>query len=213
MKKRFWSLILTLVMVLTLIPATTYVASDDGQLMLRWPWDWNNGPIEEVNGDKNQLMNEFNGCPGNGNSLFFYYVENGVETRVTADQLTSSNTNVVRVLKDEQNGDATRLEVVSFGDNVTIDYEKDGKTYSLVVNVILPDVGMYSAPTASKNTYLTSFTVTDTEKTFYVVPRAGYELDKVEALDGLQDIATVAIDASKAYATVTVYRIVARLEQ
>ncbi|MBQ3545987.1 MAG: hypothetical protein IJA34_13560 [Lachnospiraceae bacterium] len=52
-------------------------------------------------------------------------------------------------------------------------YEKNGVIYSLNVDVTIPDVGFYSSSVASQGTFIRDFTVTDTEKTFYLMADNG----------------------------------------
>lgn len=207
MKKRFWSMLLVLIIVLTMIPATAYEAAGTEQLMLRWPNMWNNNiPCEADDmGNYGFFNNEFIGAPGNKNSVFFHVVENGASVeRVAGGAVTSSNPSVIRVSQNPQNGDATDIEVLGFG-NATISYTTaSGNTYSMPVSVILPDVGMYSAPVANQLNYITKFEVTDTADTFYILPSDNYTMTSITLTSQLDEIADVTFDPTNNYAMIKV---------
>jgi len=169
-------------------------------LKFRMPDYGNNGPIENTmyNLESKRIVSI-----GGGDEMFFYYVENGVERRLSASDLTSSNENVVTISTSPVNGDAVRLEYVGFG-NATVNYTVNGVTYSVNIVVELPSIGLYTTSTASGNTFIRDFTVTDTNNTFYLVARDGWTLNRVDTLGDLTSIATVVVDASKTFATITI---------
>ncbi|MBQ8663043.1 MAG: hypothetical protein IJ471_04225 [Eubacterium sp.] len=169
-------------------------------LMLRYPDGWNNGPVENTN---NPLQSAYSNAPGYNDSLFFYYVENGAETRVLASELISSNENVVKISADTQNPDAVMLEMVGFG-NATISYDNNGVTYSVDVVSDLPSVGLYSSTTASQATYISEFTVTDSADTFYLVGKDDWKITSA-TLDGdFGNIASIKVADDQSYAAITV---------
>jgi len=141
--------------------------------------------------------------PGGSQHAFFYYVVDGVETRLKASELTSSDPNVVKVSVSELNGDAVLIEPVDFG-VATISYTVNGKECEVDVTVGLPDFGFYSEPVADPQYYLQSFKVTETDKTYYFVANGDWELTKVTAHQNLAEIATVTMSADKKHATITV---------
>lgn len=71
--------------------------------------------------------------------------------------------------------------------NHGINYEKNGVIYSLNVDVTIPDVGFYSSSVASQGTFIRDFTVTDTEKTFYLMADNGLTIEDVKLLYGAED--------------------------
>ncbi|MBR3704126.1 MAG: leucine-rich repeat domain-containing protein [Oscillospiraceae bacterium] len=73
----------------------------------------------------------------------------------------------------------------------TIDYVRDGVTYSLPVSVTLPEFGFYSSTTVSEATYLTEFKLTEQNNSFYFVAQGGATLTSVTLEEDFADIATV----------------------
>ena len=208
MKKRLWSLLLVFIMVLTMIPTTVYEASGNKELMFRWPGMWSPGNVpfeQDEDGNFPGFSDELNCVPGNTMKVFFRIVENGdtVYAPVSGDQLRSSNESVVKVYQDDMNPSATCVEGVGFG-QATLSCTINGETYSMDVSVILPNVGMYSTPTSSESTYLSSFTVTDTADEFYFVPSRYYTLTNVELDGALDEIADITYNPGDNYATIKV---------
>lgn len=72
-----------------------------------------------------------------------------------------------------------------------VSYTKDGTTYSFSVTGTLPDVAFYSSSTASESAYLTSFDVTETAKTFYLVAGEGWTINSVSLSDEFAAIAKI----------------------
>lgn len=201
MKKRFGALLLAFVMILTLIPPVdTFAAPTTGELMFRWA-DWSeNVPIENLDWD---LNTEFNDSPGFTRNVFFYFKDSTGTTRVQAGELTSANNSIVRLSQNTQNGDATAIELIGFG-QTTISYEKNGVTYSIDVNIDLPIAGLYTTSTASQNAYIREFTVTDTLDTFYLVTTDDWTIDDVTLQGNFASIANYTIDGSKQFAKIQV---------
>ncbi|MBO5302861.1 MAG: hypothetical protein J6A92_02315, partial [Lachnospiraceae bacterium] len=202
MKKHFWAIFMAFVMILTLIPSNlTLAASTTGKLKFRWA-DWsNNAPVENLNWD---LNTELSDSPGFTRNMFFYFEDStGATTRVQASELTSSDNTIVSLTQNAQNGDATTVEIVGFG-QTSINYMKDGVTYSIDVDIDIPFAGFYSTATASQNSYIREFTVTDTVDTFYLVTTDDWTIDDVTLDKNLTSIASCTIDASKQFATIQV---------
>ena len=170
-------------------------------LFFRYPNYQNNDhtPVEET--DRPAEKKWFT-SPNYSSDPFFYVIENGVERRVSPSDLVSSDENVVTVAVNERNSNAAYLEAVGFG-TAYITY-KGNSSFRVEVEVDVPDVGWYSSSAASKNTYLSSFKVTETDKTFYLVTTNSIKLTKAELDGDFKDIATVAISADQTYATITV---------
>ena len=207
--KRLLSVILSLAMILTTVltmPISARAESnqnDDDGAVLSYCWgeyDENDELYENTDSD---LQSEIWGTLGDSFSLFFYLVNGEKKDRVLAENLTSSNEDVVKVAAVDDNTDATNVEFVGVGE-ATISYELDGKTYEMNVTSELPEVGFYSEPTASEDTYLNRFGVNKEHNKIYLVCRDGCLLEKAELDSSVQDIAEIKMDESKKYATITV---------
>lgn len=85
---------------------------------------------------------------------------------------------------------AVRLSVKGCGTG-SVSYEKAGNTYTLSFESILPDVGFYSTSSAAESGYLTSFALTATNQTFYLVARDGVTISDVKLEDDFAAIATI----------------------
>jgi len=169
-------------------------------LAFRW-CTWEDDVMYPAEGDMGIAMEE---VPGTSHTRFFYFVVNGVETLVTADQLRSSDESVLTIERNWENGDATEIYIHSFGQADIIYTAEDGTEYGVSVLSCLPRVGFYSAPEATEENYINELTVTEENNIFYVVPEAGYKLTYVELREGLQDIAEYQIMENGAYAVITV---------
>lgn len=202
MKKRVWSFVIILMMILTMIPSTVYSANVADGLYFRYSGPWNNGPVENTT---NPLMNNVTGEEvGSTPVVFFYYVKDGVETRVLASQLKSSGESVVKVSACEQNGDATQLEMLNVG-TVNITYNDGTTNHSVQITVNQPAVGIYSSSDGDINNFLNgTFTVTDTNDTFYLVAKNGWKLNEVKLLNDLKSIARVTWNTSENFATIKI---------
>ena len=77
-----------------------------------------------------------------------------------------------------------------------------GTTYSLDVSAVLPDVGLYSANAASAENFISSFTVTGSNRTFYLCANTGWTLTGVTQNSG--SFAEIAISEDKRDAAITV---------
>lgn len=197
MKKRVYAIIMVLIMIITLIPLNVSASTNDIGLFLRYS-DWNNGPVENLN---NELQSYYRNAPGYNNPLFFYFVEDGKEVRLSAADLTVSN-NILKLYASSENADAVMVELLDFG-STTINYEKNGVIYSLNVDVMIPDVGFYSSSVASQGAFIRNFTVTNTEDTFYLVATNGWKLTNVVSIEA-EDYADVQILNDKACVSITI---------
>lgn len=200
MKKRFWSLLLVLIMMITMIPATAYEAAS-ARIGFYYAQGSPNGLIENTNMG---FMTQIGDTPGPARQGFFYFEDkNGVRTRIQAKDLVSKNPSIIEVAQNKMNGDVTDFTIKGFG-QTTLDYTVGGQTYSLNVNVALPPVGCSSSTTLSTSTYLTEFVVTETAKTFYIATNGSFKIDKINLQGPMASFATCTIDASKDFATVTI---------
>lgn len=174
----------------------------DGRPDLEFAWGhMDNGNLtEESQGD---TFKNWTTHPGNNAFMFFYYVEGNVETAVDPGLLSTSNSNVVTIKRNEQNPNAATLEAIGFG-NATINYTVNGKTYSMEVESRLPDIGFYSAPQANTANYIYDFAVTSTLNTFYLIGANGWVIQSASLDSDFEEIADLAFDSNTNTGTITI---------
>ena len=135
--------------------------------------------------------------------LYFCFVNGDEKVRIEADKLYSSDESIIQVNSTEWPG---MVSIVSKGfGTAALKYDhSDGKTYSMKVDVVLPEVAFYSTPVATIAGYINEFDVTDDgENTFYLVVKDG-TLESVTLAEDFGKIATSTISNDKTYATITV---------
>ena len=130
----------------------------------------------------------------------FYFVSDGVETPVSINEMSWSGS---VALSTERNADYLLMDSVGFGSG-SVSYTKDGKTYTLPVNISMPELGYYSTPTASAENYIDEFKVTDAQNSFYIVATDGCTIDSVTLQGDFANYATFTIDKSRTCCTITV---------
>lgn len=114
-----------------------------------------------LNGDSWTINNNYSSrsfsCPkGYSQYVAVLFVKDGVETPLPLNQLTFPDL----VKGERMQGEADyflKIQAKEFGTGA-ITYTTGGETYSLPVEVGLPDMGFYSTPTASEEAYLESIT-------------------------------------------------------
>lgn len=200
MKKRFWSMLLVLIMMITMIPATAYEAASPG-IGFYYATNSPNGFVENTNMG---YLTQIGDNPGPVRQGFFYFEDaGGVKTRIQAKDLVSRDTNIIEVAQNQMNGDVTDFTIKGFG-QTTLDYTVGGQTYSLNVNIGLPPIGCSSTTSLTTNSYLTEFVVTETADTFYIATNGSFKIDNINLQGPMASFATCTIDASKDFATITI---------
>jgi len=175
-----------------------YLSDGKPGLKYRWP-EWNNGPAEDLNED---LHNSMEISPGSV-TWFLYYVDGSKETRLSATDIVSSNTNIVKAVQSTENPDAVEVLFEGFG-TADLTYKLNGKEYKIEVTVGLPNVGYYKSTVPSQADYLREFKVTETDDTFYLAAYNGWKLTKAELSGAFKDIASLTLAADGSYAKVQV---------
>ncbi len=139
-----------------------------------------------------------------GSNIYAFFVSDGNKLPIVAEGLASANESIAKVRADENYPDMVIVEGVDFG-TTTISYtHSDGKTYSIEVEVGLPDLGYYTTPTASEESYISQYMVTEEgPNTFYLISRAG-EIESIELSDKMSSIATAQMGSDNTYAEITV---------
>lgn len=170
---------------------------------LKYRWGtYQNGTWSE---DKtNSLSDSLIVSPGSV-IVFLYFVDASGETLLRAEDVTTTNSNVLSIGQSVDNADAVEIMVNGFGTEY-VTYTKDGQTYNLTVTSDIPTVGFYKSTVASQSDYLTEFKVTDTDNEFYLVPSSDSNLtiQSVELEDVFAKIATAKLSSDGNYVKVVV---------
>lgn len=175
----------------------------ESQLVIRDPdFDANNHPVENI---ENSTFVGIGDTINTYHTYFFYYIDaEGTETRLDISQLTSSNSDIVKLSKDPFNADAVRIEFVNFG-SASVDYIVDGKKHSVKFDVMLPNVGLYTSINVTEANYIDKFFISsDEENVFYLVAKNEYRITRAELNGDLDAIADIELDESGAFAKITV---------
>lgn len=203
MRKRICSFIMVLAMILTVLPIRTQAASTP-MLGFRWTgYDaTTNQHYEDTTGTIESSLSVW---PGGSPVTLYFVDENGVEKRLSASEVSSSSS-ILTIEEDHEVPEVIHLQYVGIG-SATTDYTYNNTTYSIPVTVETPDVGFYSGNSVSGNTYLSSFTVTDSEDTFYLVAKDDLQLTKVTLGAWMEQLADVTLDSTGRFATIKVFGI------
>ena len=102
---------------------------------------------------EDELNNKLNGAIDNSHWIAVYYVDGTNETLIPLADLNIPAVTTAELLT-ESNPNYFRLRLTSIGSGEITYTAEDGTTYSLPVTVSLPEVGFYSTPTRSEETYL-----------------------------------------------------------
>lgn len=182
--------------------ATVNIHDNRPMLAYRWIDYEGDSAVENKN---YRLEKSLTGTPGYMSGVFFYFVENGVETNLTFDQLRVENANVAKLVQQQENPLATDIEHLAFG-NTKISYTNpsNGKVYSVDLSVDIPSTGFYSSTTASQSTFLTQFTVKPGQDTIYLVQNDQSVIKGIELRHGFADFATATISADGKYAEIKI---------
>ncbi len=177
MKKRIISFALAVMMILTVLPAASVYADADetDTPKLCFCYAENNGDDWTLRED---MQSELNCTPGYDHIGCFYYVDGSSQETVSADKLIFPD--YVTVKEDNRLGlpeGFVCIHVSDFapdnGGNV-ITYNREDGTATFPVNTMLPELGFYTEPTASKEAYIYEdkpFTVTADDRTVYLCAR------------------------------------------
>lgn len=210
MRKRIFSLILMLLMVLTLLPIPAKAAGE-WKLGFRWVNTENGVGTIDMSGEINtESLDVF---VDTGSIIALYLVdENGNESPIDATKVTSGSTNVTVWASNEVAG-ANNVVTLQYGtvvEDAALQYAhtENGSTvnYEFPVRVGIAEAECFSGTSWDDNSKLDSFAVTDTADTFYIVLKdpASWKMESVELDQFLTGEANVTIDASGSYAAVKV---------
>ena len=139
--------------------------------------------------------------PGRDYSFFFYFVENGTETLVTAADLTVKDESIATISANQENSNAVNLSTLDFGSTV-VSYTKGEDTYELTLECVLPDFGCYAANSATEENYLTKFSYKAGVNTFYMISTS-FTIQKVELADDFAAFASATLSADGKVVTIT----------
>lgn len=141
---------------------------------------------------------------GNDYPIFLYYVDGDNRQTINADMLKCSDESVIRFSAHKDDPKAIRIESLNWGKAVLSYTHSNDKVYNMEIVVDIPSIGYYTTPTATKEGYINSFTVTDDNNTFYLIAKDGNVFEKLTPLSDLQEIATITLSEDNTYAKVVV---------
>ena len=164
---RAGSLLLTICLLLVWLPVGALAESGLTFQTYYYTWDSSGAPVPTLNQGplEEQLC-----LPVRGAVPLAFYVDG---TRITPDSVTSSNSNVVTLTPDPSLSDSYMgyylAEAGSTVGDAQFSVTVGGQTYSLPVFVNVPENGFSSQTTLTAESYLDTFTYTETSRTFYYV--------------------------------------------
>lgn len=174
----------------------------NGKASLQWEYVmWDESGVPSPSGYPQSRMNV---ASGSILSVYPYFVKNGIKEPVAAGNLKASNENIVKVLADEEYADIVKVEICGFGSAAITYTHSDGKTYEIPITALLPAVGIYTTATASENTYITEYSVTDEGPNVIYLATNSCTIENVVLEDELSEIATVTLSDDKTYATIEI---------
>lgn len=136
-------------------------------LYFRYP-AWENGPTEDFT---TAPVRTWNAAKGDQTVSHFYCYDGAEEILLSAEDLRSTDENVVRIAPYTEDSAAVQLDVVGFG-TANIVYEHNGIGYSMPVISALPDYGFYTSPVSSEAAYVEDqkgVHITADDRTVYLV--------------------------------------------
>lgn len=163
---------------------------------------WDDDGVPSAKGYPQSRMIVQSGC---AYSVYTYFVSNGQKELITAGNLKSSDESIVRVFANEEHPNIVEVDVIGIGSAV-ISYEhSNGETYELPVTAMLPEVGFYTATTASASSYITEYVVSDAAvKEIYLVVEYGCKMSAATLYGEFNDIANITLSDDKTYATIEI---------
>lgn len=136
--------------------------------------------------------------------IFAFFMQNGAESQISAGSLESTDETVVQIIPDQSNPQLMSLRGVEFG-TAQICYEhSDGRKYNIDVEVGLPDIGYYSAKTASQANFISSYTVTETSSNKIYIAGLNDLINSVQLSYDFDQIADVQVSNDGRYAEITI---------
>ncbi len=187
MKKRLLSLFLALAMVLTMMPA---------ELMSKAAVTPYIGWSQEITPTSGNIKSTFDTAKGYETNMKICLVdENGDVTKLMYKELEIPNDSVIEVSADSPDSTVIYVKTKDWGSTV-ISYVYNDTPYNLSFVSEIQDNGFYSAPSRTRDNWITEFTVTDTDNTFYfLLDPAVYKQQDFGPTQALEDIATVTWDS------------------
>lgn len=156
-------------------------------------WDNEDGPftVEEEPLQKTMYMTP------NGTALIQVLFDdgNGTVTALKASDVTVGGS--VKLHKTVGQGAYLVLEAGSVGEGY-VAYTVQGVTYQLTVHVELPDLGFYSSPEATEDTYLNEWIYTGEDAAIYLICRNGTLTGVTGADDNFSGVSATILEGGKA---------------
>ena len=201
--KRLLAMLMVLVIMLSLMPISvlatdTAVAFTEPTLFYREPvWDENGTPKEDPNAPVNT---HFTSSPKRGTWAIFYFFDGTTVHRVPDNQLFSDNENIVTI---NLYNEFPILQPNACGSANICYTHTDGKTYKLPVISEMFYVDFYSTSTPSEETFLRKFTVTKSNRTFYLAALDGFTIHSATPSNNWPD-SDIELAPDGSYAKITI---------
>ena len=125
--------------------------------------------------------------------LFLYYIEEDTATRVSYDEITVADENIIKLIPCEENENAVKVKLINEGET-TIEYKKNGEIQDIEIYAVFPTTAFYTTPKMSGESYITDFSVTKEKNTFYLVNSGGACFENVSLDENFDAIADAVID-------------------
>ena len=161
------------------------LTTDFSDLYFRYP-AWENGPVEDPSCEPQRA---WYGAKGDQTICHFYCYDGTVETLLTAENLRSTNEDVLCISPYGEESAAVQMELTGFG-TAEIVYEQNGITYSMPITSALPDYGFYTASVSSEAAYIEDskgIQITAENRTVYLVLGAGIPDHTIASVDLFED--------------------------
>ena len=163
--------------------------ADPGLTCRQVDWKYSTPYISDDEPYRSSLDMEF---PCGYDYAFYYTDDAGKTTQLTFDELTFLGSIVKAESRTESGFSYVYLEASALGEG-NITYTKDVQTYSLPVTVALPNIGFFSAPEASEESYLqrgVTGSYGTTETVYFLWPEDFYNGDLRVSLEIEKSFAT-----------------------
>lgn len=157
-----------------------------------------------------ELMSAFSSEIDTSHDIAVYYVDGDNQTPISPNDLEFPSLVAANHVFEEGDREYEELdkvgfmlECLAFGTGA-ITYTKGDTTYELPVTVTLPDVGFYSAPTASEEAYLgRRLTYTGKDDVFYILPEDGWKIADLAPVSDNMDFFSFVLADDGSSVTVT----------
>jgi len=206
MKKRALSVLLTVVMILSMLPAAALAANGSDMPVLRMH------VMEEVDGVwTEQFVTDGGEWALNDRwaAEFYLHYPNSSPVRVAPEDLSLPRSLNMKILKA---GELCQLEVVGTGSGQIAYTDANGQRYGMDMDFLLPHLGVYSDMPFDLSTLMEDVVLDEDNESFYIAlcpefAARGSKMTQVFLQDGrknLSEVSDIKISADGDYAEVTI---------